>query len=69
MNKFDLKKFVERVQEVHVKNSKWREGQTLFNTLHIFYPELSEEIRGDQWLDPYYSDENINNFWSWLAKQ
>lgn len=47
----------------------FREGQTAFNALDEVRPDLSEKIRGDLKLDPYYADENLPAFWRWLEKQ
>jgi hypothetical protein len=47
----------------------WRYGQTLFNALHIGWPELADTIRGTE-IDPYHSDvtdtQRIESFFEYL---
>jgi len=51
------------------KYPKWREGQCWFNSLCELKPELANEIRGDDSLDPFYQDENIPNFIYWVEQK
>ena len=39
-----------------------RVGQAYFNALYKIDPDLANNIRGDGYLDPYLSDDNLPNF-------
>lgn len=43
-----------------------RKGQAYFNTLHEMRPDLSEQVRGSH-IDPFYRDEVIENFLSFVG--
>lgn len=45
----------------------WRLGQTYFNLLAAFRPDLSEQIRGTA-LDPFHDDSRIESFLDWAAE-
>ena len=53
------------------ENPNWRWGQTLFNVLFEFRPDLAQEIRGGE-IDPYHAqtnnggDKKITNFLDWV---
>lgn len=42
--------------------SRWRLGQTFFNTLYRLRPDLSERLRGQWDYDPYYRDDLLPAF-------
>ena len=42
------------------KKKYWRRGQTLFNVLVEHRNDLSEQIRGDVFIDPFYDDEKTS---------
>lgn len=58
--------FLYQVQKLWLK-SNWRYGQTLFNCLHTFRPDLAVNIRATP-LDPFYREhEDINpSLWAFL---
>lgn len=43
----------------------WRYGQTLFNCLADWRPDLSEQIRTTE-LDPFHRDEISGDCWQWI---
>jgi hypothetical protein len=45
---------------------EWRSGQSMFNALRRVRPDLSEQIRGNTELDPFYVDARIPAFRGWL---
>jgi hypothetical protein len=51
------------------RHRNWREGQTAFNLLYILRPDLSEQIRGDVQLDPFYVDGKLPAFWAWVEQE
>jgi hypothetical protein len=44
-----------------------RTGQSLFNSLYEFRPDLADAIRNSH-IDPFYKDENLNNFFRWIVE-
>ena len=52
------------------ENPEWRYGQTVFNVLQVYRPEMAESIRGTC-LDPFYKREDDthfwDSFWEWLV--
>ena len=51
-----LADFYELVSYHSTLNLDWRYGQTLFNTLSIYRPDLAEMVRGTS-ADPFFSDD------------
>lgn len=49
--------YVAEVTRQHTENRNWRLGQTYFNVLYEFRPDLSEQIRATK-LDPFYLTES-----------
>lgn len=45
-----------------------RAGQAAFNVLATHRPDLSEQVRGDTNLDPFYQDDRLPAFYAWLAE-
>lgn len=46
-----------------------RLGQICFIVLYLREPELANEIRGTE-LDPFFKDdEDMDNFWYWIARK
>lgn len=60
-----LDEFLRIVNEKTQLNPTWRKGQTLFNVLSKLHPKLAECIRGTN-NDPFYNDENIDNFYKYI---
>lgn len=54
----DLLETAEKVNQVE---TKWRKGQSVFNTMVSLYPEEAELVRGSS-LDMFYDDENIKEY-------
>lgn len=53
---------------LHAGNAGWRYGQSVFNALNILLPDLTEEIRGNPELDPFYWEGNYGKHWTqWYA--
>lgn len=46
-----------------------RVGQIFFKTLHDLEPETAAKICGHTHLDPFLTDENLNNFLEWLVQE
>lgn len=46
-----------------------RLGQWAFNKLAETHPEIAEEIRGNNKLDPFHKDENLKHFFKYLSKK
>ena len=59
--------YLERVRINKNNNPSWRMGQAYFNTLYAFRDDLSELVRGDTSLDPFYKDENLPTFLTWVC--
>jgi hypothetical protein len=56
--------FLYQVQQVWLEGS-WRYGQTLFNCLHTFRPDLADKVRTTP-LDPFYKDHSDINPELWV---
>lgn len=49
------------------KPEEWRVGQFYINYLYEFIPEIIQEnITGKEGIDPFYVDENLDNFWAYI---
>lgn len=48
---------------------KQRTGQGFFNALTYVRPELAERVRGVVGLDPFYKDENLHNFLTFIGRE
>jgi hypothetical protein len=44
---------------------EWRKGQALFNTLHKYYPNIADSIRGGQY-DTFYNNDRIEDCINYL---
>lgn len=44
-----------------------RTGQAYYNVLAERRPDILSDVAGDRTLDPYYRDENIPAFLTWLC--
>lgn len=60
--------FLYQVQKLWLE-SGWRYGQTLFNFLNTFRPDLAVKVRATH-LDPFHSDyEDISpEFWAFIQE-
>lgn len=56
--------FVSKVSSTHIPGQ--REGQKAFNLLLDCRPDLAEKIRGNMNLDPFYRDDRLKPFFSWV---
>lgn len=68
--KITYHEFLSLVQKAWLnKQGEWRYGQTLFNALAHYRPDLSEQIRTTP-LDPFFRDhENIKPaLWAFLMR-
>lgn len=54
-----------KVDQHFAKNHDWRYGQSVFNVLLTYRPDLAEKIRGTD-LDPFYSDNLSDELHEWL---
>lgn len=60
--------YEEYLERVYIeRQSQWRLGQAHFNILWRYRPDLSEQIRGTL-LDPFYRDEKVAEFRSWVKR-
>ena len=55
-----------RMRERLALNPDERAGQAAFNALAVVEPEIADLARGREF-DPYYTDERLPEFWTWLA--
>lgn len=55
------------VQDIQKLHPEWRPGQTYFNVLNEFRPDLSERVRGTL-IDPFHSDSIIPEFLEQVQK-
>lgn len=64
-----FEEYIQEVQRTFEKwstaSDPWRMGQTYFNVLCELRPDLSEQIRSDFNLDPFYRDQVIPEFTAW----
>jgi hypothetical protein len=58
-------KAVGRAQQAH---PEWRYGQTLFNVLQEYEPDLARGVLAEE-LDPFYVDRRAGAFLDWLETQ
>lgn len=56
----------QRALEMEKENPDLRIGQATFNALCEIEPELAELVRS-QPQDPFFRDEQLPDFWAWLA--
>ena len=49
------------------KVKQWRRGQTFYNILDFHRPELAWQVIASA-LDPFYQDENLPEFLTWVEK-
>lgn len=58
-------KYLQETELAQAKHSEWRVGQTLFNVLYSFYPDIADTFRGTEY-DPFYckkmDDEVVQRF-------
>jgi hypothetical protein len=60
--------FVQAWQQYQILNQgKFRQGQSLYNFLHMVRPELAKAIV-DSEMDPFYKDSNINRCLDFLMQ-
>lgn len=59
------------ISEIRKDNPNLRIGQCTFNIMHKLFPKLiNTEVRGKlATVDPYYSDENLDNFWKLMEEK
>jgi len=50
-------------------HNDWRPGQIAFNVVWIANPDWADEIRGNQNINPYLDDKNLDNFWNYLVRK
>jgi len=55
----EFNNYINEVAKTLSANTKWRYGQSLFNTLYDMQPEVANEIRGSE-LDPFYQERGHN---------
>lgn len=53
--------FLHTVAATLAVNSNWRYGQTCFNVLYEYAPDLANSIRGTE-LDPFHDDRRVPEF-------
>ena len=53
-----IEELITKSDLMEYKYPTWRKGQTFFNTLHIEYPDIADQIRGTK-NDPFYNDNLI----------
>ena len=51
--------FWERLRVYILEHPQQRFGQAFFNCLHETHPDVANEIRGRQGLDPFYNDNLV----------
>lgn len=54
--------------EAH-RHPEWRMGQTAYNLLRALRPDLSDQVLGDPDLDPFYVNQKLPAFWSFVEGQ
>lgn len=57
------------VAQAMLANPRLRYGQALFNVLADMRPDLSQAVRSDDSIDPFYADadsDRIKAFYAWL---
>lgn len=52
----------------YCKDPYLRDGQRWFLALHDANPSLAKNITGHEKYDPFYKDDNISDFMSWLTR-
>lgn len=68
INQDQLEMLLRLANAMHTSNPSWRYGQSVFNAIQILLPELSEEIRGNSEIDPFYWREDHGARWTkWYA--
>jgi hypothetical protein len=64
----ELNDFVQLVNRTNVDEIDQRRGQFAFNALYEVRPDLSEQIRSNFNLDPFYDDDVLPAFFGWLQE-
>ena len=63
----DLNTYMHIVDQMRRYQPAWRLGQTFSNVLHEYRPDLAKKMIGGNY-DPFYQDEKIPAFISWLRR-
>lgn len=61
METLSFQRYIELVASTQKAEPEWRVGQTYFNVLHMYRPDLSEMVRGND-IDPFYQDKCLPGF-------
>jgi hypothetical protein len=59
--------YIAEVMRVKDGNPDWRMGQTYFNVLRQYRPDLSEQVRATK-LDPFHIDSRIDAFLEFVSE-
>jgi hypothetical protein len=59
--------FMEKVA-IYRQETGQRRGQAFFNVLYTHRSDLSEKIRGDVHLDPFYRDAKLSDATRWVQQ-
>lgn len=65
-NHIEFDEYVMESETAYVTNRAWRRGQSYFNVLAQYRPDLSEGFIRGRKLDPFYRDEVIPDLLRWL---
>lgn len=55
----DFSEYLNRVMSHNILHPSWRIGQSYFNTLNMYRPELAGRVRGSA-IDPFYAESPID---------
>lgn len=64
-----LEQYMKHYAEYSRAHPMQRAGQAAFNVLHELEPDIANEIRGDNNLDPFYRDSRLVPFTNWLVNR
>ena len=64
----EFSEYFKTVSSMVVEHPEWRIGQTYFNVLLDFYPNIAEEVRGTEF-DPFYQDGQIEKFLAFVCEK
>ena len=70
---YRMSRFYKMVATVQEDHPDWRLGQSMINTLCLFWPEIYRDFMAQEKYvlaqeDPFYVDENVPNFIAWLRE-
>lgn len=56
----EFSEYLNRVITHNILHPSWRIGQSYFNTLNMYRPDLAGRVRGDFQLDPFYAEDPMD---------